>query len=106
MSNAEAPPLKIIKPKLPKQLEPIRLSDAGIDDEASFQQFFCKDETLSDITAHKVLFDQMTFDSVAFERVSLRHAELTDIVFRQCDLSNVDFSEAILHRVEFHHCNW
>lgn len=97
-------PIKIVKPKLPKQLEPVILSDAGVDDESSFVQSACQDETLVYVTANKVQFDQMIFDNVTFQHVTLHHAELTDLVFNHCDLSNVDLSEAIMYRVQFNHC--
>ena len=45
MPSNHSAPVKIVKPKLPKQLEPLILSDAGVDDEASFEQSTCQDET-------------------------------------------------------------
>ena len=70
-------PVKIVKPKLPKQLESVILSDIGLDDESSFVQSICQDETVSYISADKVQFDQMIFQNVTFQHVTLGHAELT-----------------------------
>ena len=106
INNTAGPssPVKIVKPKLPKRLEPMILSETGVDDESSFIQSTCQDETLSYISADKVQFDQMIFHNVTFQHVTLHHAELTDLVFNHCDLSNVDLSEAIMYRVQFNHC--
>ncbi|WP_322395856.1 hypothetical protein, partial [Clostridium perfringens] len=59
-----SPPGKIVKPTLPKQLEAMILSDAGVDDESSCIQSTCQDETLSYISADKVQFDHMIFHNV------------------------------------------
>lgn len=103
-NTVEVPPMKIQRPKLPKQLESIKLQEADISDHAEFRQAQCSDEELSYITASKVMCDQMIFRNVSFRDVSLQHAELTDVIFEQCDLSNVDLTEAIIHRAQFHQC--
>ncbi|WP_211746626.1 pentapeptide repeat-containing protein [Paenibacillus sp. Marseille-Q4541] len=104
MSNTETAPLKIIRPKLPKHLETLDLTQTTIDDRSELAQSVCEEQELSYVTADKVLFDQMQFHHVTFSHVSFPHAELTDVVFSHCDLSNVDFSESVLHRVRFEHC--
>lgn len=39
-----------------------------------------------------------------FDSVSLVSANLTDVVFKNCDLSNLDLMSAIIHRVRFENC--
>lgn len=54
--------------------------------------------------AERVSFDKVMFKNVTITESSLGGIELTDVIFENCDLSNVDFSEAFVHRTEFRHC--
>lgn len=54
--------------------------------------------------ADKVSFDKVYFKNVTFSDSTLRGIELTDVIFESCDLSNVNFSEAFVHRTEFRQC--
>ncbi|MBY0014427.1 pentapeptide repeat-containing protein [Paenibacillus typhae] len=54
--------------------------------------------------AEKVSFDKVLFKNVIISESSLRAIELTDVIFENCDLSNVNFSEAFIHRTEFRQC--
>ncbi|GAK38969.1 hypothetical protein TCA2_0695 [Paenibacillus sp. TCA20] len=104
MSHSETKPIKIAKPKLPKQLSLVKLADSTILDRAEYGQAMCQEEEIMDVIAEKVTFDQMVFENITFSSTSLLHAELTDVVFKNCDLSNVNFSDSVLHRVQFTHC--
>lgn len=44
------------------------------------------------------------FDHVIFSECRFCGAQLTDVRFENCDLSNVDFSDSMLYRVEFVGC--
>lgn len=54
--------------------------------------------------ADKVSFDKVFFKNVTVSDSSLCGMELTDVIFENCDLSNVNFSEAFVHRTEFRQC--
>lgn len=62
------------------------------------------DCVIEDQEANKVTFDKIIFKNVTFTESTLTGVELTDVIFEQCDLSNVDFSDAIIHRTEFKDC--
>ena len=48
----------------------------------------------------KVVFDQIHFDHISMNGIQFDRVEFIDCVFEKCDLSNVDFGDAIFHRVE------
>lgn len=95
---------KIISPKitdadllLPKQIPSLRTKD-----EISYCSI--SDTIIEQQDAHKVSFDQVIFKNVTITESSLPGIELMDVIFDHCDLSNVDFTDAIIHRTEFRNC--
>jgi len=60
--------------------------------------------TITNDDVERLIFEQVIFNNVVFEEINWPRAELTDVQFINCDLSNADFSESILHRVEFIDC--
>lgn len=90
----------IAKPCLPSELEPINIT--GLHDDDSFTD--CLIERCTLIGAAKCLnIERALIRGVKFE-AQLRAAEFEDVVFENCDLSNVDLSDAILLRVSFINC--
>ena len=90
-------------PKLPRVLDHLiwndELEEEGYIRNAKFQN--CNIESQN---TKKVIWDSVVFSNVIFIGSSFPFAELTDVVFEECDLSNVDFSESILHRVVIKNC--
>ncbi len=54
--------------------------------------------------ADRVSFDKVIFRNVTIAESTLHAIELTDVIFENCDLSNVNFSDAFVHRTEFRNC--
>ncbi|MNO13053.1 Pentapeptide repeats (8 copies) [compost metagenome] len=54
--------------------------------------------------AARVSFDKVIFRNVTIAGSTLNAIELTDVIFEHCDLSNVNFSDAFVHRTEFRNC--
>ncbi|WP_151733025.1 pentapeptide repeat-containing protein ['Paenibacillus yunnanensis' Narsing Rao et al. 2020] len=54
--------------------------------------------------ATRVACDKVIFRNVTIAESALPSIELTDVIFENCDLSNVNFSEAFIHRTEFRRC--
>lgn len=96
--------IKIEKPKIPAYLEPYTLSDYEWGDEQIITDSIFQDSEIINQTAFKVCFDRVKFVNVNFRGTSLRKTEFTDVVFDNCDLSNIDFGESVFHRVTFHQC--
>ncbi|CAG7648571.1 pentapeptide repeat-containing protein [Paenibacillus allorhizosphaerae] len=96
---------KIIEaPKLPKTLANITQPAYHLQPEDEFSLGIICDCTIDSQTAGKVSFDKIVFQNVTFTETSLTDLELTDIVFERCDLSNVIFHDAIIHRTAFYDC--
>ena len=89
-------------PKLPKVLDEIPYKDLQSDD--FFEMGMFKDTMIENRKATKVTFDNFRFESVTMTETSLHFLELTDVIFERCDLSNLDFSNATIHRTEFRNC--
>ncbi|MDO7905648.1 pentapeptide repeat-containing protein [Paenibacillus sp. JX-17] len=96
-------PVKPAAPKLPKVLPILEWKDDLIQDEEVFTSWRVADCTIEGHHVRKVLFQHMRFEQVTFTG-ALQLAEFSDVVFFQCDLSNADFSEVMMHRCRFEQC--
>lgn len=106
MSKKKSPSRKsaIEAPKLPPQLDNIITLDPWIHPEECFRLGVIKDCTLGEQIIESAVFDTVLFKNVTFEATTFNHLEATDVIFENCDLSNVKFREAIIHRAELRHC--
>ena len=93
----------IEKPKLPIDLEGIE-SIGQLEDESYISSGVIGGYIIENQVADAVTFNEVIFKNSAFIGSSLNYAELTDVRFEHCDLSNVDFRNSIIHRVEFINC--
>jgi uncharacterized protein YjbI with pentapeptide repeats len=94
--------MKIEPPKIPSELPVFILLDIHSND--FFEMGMIQDCVVKNQKANKVIFDKIIFKNTTFTGTSLTGVELTDVIFEKCDLSNVDFSNAIIHRTEFKEC--
>ncbi|WP_342564648.1 pentapeptide repeat-containing protein [Paenibacillus sp. FSL R7-0345] len=104
MKNKSDKTEKIEFPKIP---DPALLPPQHIDalqTKEEYSRCQISDIQLEYQEAEKVSFDKVLFKNVTISESTLRAIELTDVVFENCDLSNVDFSEAFVHRTEFRQC--
>lgn len=95
---------KIDSPKIADSdsLPPVQIYSLQTKDEISCCTI--SDTVIDNQKADKVSFDQVIFKNVTIIESSLTGIELIDVIFDSCDLSNVDFSNAIIHRTEFRNC--
>lgn len=63
-----------------------------------------ENRTIENLEAGKRSFDRVMFRNVTVTSSALEQAEFTDIIFENCDFSNVDFSGSLVHRTEFRKC--
>jgi uncharacterized protein YjbI with pentapeptide repeats len=96
--------LKILTPNIPKDLEVLYLSDITIQREDDFTSGIVNNCVIENQDADHVAFKQVVFKNVTFKAGAFRGIDLTDVRFENCDLSNVDLSEAAMQRVEFINC--
>ena len=72
------------------------------DDEVDCRSF--SREVVDGVDLLEVNVSSCVFDHVSFPCCRFREARLTDVLFENCDLSNVDLSGSVLFRVEFRAC--
>ncbi|RSK53982.1 pentapeptide repeat-containing protein [Bacillus canaveralius] len=83
-------------PKIPLAITPLLINDELEQEERYFSMAKVTDCKIYAETSDKVIFEQVVFNNVSFENTTFRNVEFTDVIFEKCDLSNVDFSDAIL----------
>lgn len=89
------------QPIIPSHLpsEPYKVPDDGL-----LNTKLIENCSISGEQTNRLIIEQVIFKNVVFEQVSFSHIELTDVRFINYDLSNADFTEAIIHRVTFEGC--
>ena len=78
-------------PKLTEHLPEANFQMIYEEDPPSLFHGHLTDCTISDVEIERPDFSKMWFKNVLFQNVSFENVELTDVVFENCDLSNVNF---------------
>ncbi|OWA35542.1 hypothetical protein B9G55_12980 [Saccharibacillus sp. O16] len=95
--------LKITPPKLrEEQLMPE--PELYLESRIEIQNAAVGPTELLELDYDKVSFDRVWFKQVTVLDSALRGAEFTDVVFEDCDLSNMNLTDAFLNRVAFKRC--
>ncbi|AEP86050.1 pentapeptide repeat-containing protein [Bacillus spizizenii] len=87
----------IQKPHIPENLQTADFHETVTQDDVVSMHLFA-DCTICDEDIERLCVENTIFRNVVFIDVSFRHIELTDVIFEKCDLSNADFSGAVIHR--------
>lgn len=51
-----------------------------------------------------IKIDECLFKNIVFDKCSLIKSDLMDVIFENCDCSNMNFSNSSLHRIIFKNC--
>lgn len=62
------------------------------------------DRGLENLSAARVTFRQVHFKNVLFTGSALPAADMEDVIFENCDLSNLNLTGAVIYRAEFRSC--
>src|SRR5262245_52784863 len=89
---------KILQPIIPNELMPMNFEDR---DDTYVSVALISDCSIVGEEIERLKFEQVVFQNVTFIDVSFRYVELIDVIFERCDLSNSNFGDASIHRVEF-----
>lgn len=92
---------KIQSPDLPQDLDVLTIDK--VDDRSTYELVEFKDFPNS-VYAEHVRFQEMRIKGVVFEDIQLPSSSWIDVVFENCDLTNLNLSMARFTRVEFVHC--
>ncbi len=112
MSNKkQAVTIKIVSPRLPKTLAESTPNTLVFEDEALIQGLSTTGADLSSTKAEKMYVRESVFKHVDFREAYLHRLDLVDARFENCDFSNCNFSDGVMHRVAFINCklvgvNW
>jgi len=95
---------EILSPNLPNELDSISIFDKSIQSEDTFNRGIISNGLVENQTADHVSFNKVIFKNVIFNNVLFKYLDLVDVRFENCDLSNMDLSESVLHKVEMVNC--
>lgn len=87
----------IQKPHIPENLQTADFHETVTQNDVVSMHLFA-DCTICGEDIERLCVEKTIFRNVVFIDVSFRHIELTDVIFEKCDLSNADFSGAVIHR--------
>ncbi|HEY5561015.1 MAG TPA: pentapeptide repeat-containing protein [Clostridiaceae bacterium] len=89
--------------KMPRILDILNPADFYLYYEAIYRECELNDCTISG-DGEKIALKQMIFRNVCFKEACLRYSDIVDVIFINCDLSNIDFRDSSIHRTEFIDC--
>ena len=99
--------IKMEKPRLPDQLAEHtanELVERLNEEDGYVDRGSLSHERLEARLQGKVTIDSFQFSHVDATAYRVDESEWVDVIFEQCDLSNLDLSNAIMHRVLFRDC--
>lgn len=93
-----------MKPPAPPQLPSLTSADFFIEDEAFFegQQFVLAD--YSYLAAKNMIIRQSTLEKITLHKARLDNFEASNVIFYNCDFSNIEWLKASFHQVVFEQC--
>jgi uncharacterized protein YjbI with pentapeptide repeats len=92
----------LLAPNLPPNLPLSQMNQ--FHDEDNVELSLIQDCTIEVQSAENLKINQVVFKNVVFKNVHWPGVKLTDTVFEQCDLSNIDFSQCNMDRVKLINC--
>lgn len=100
-----------------KKIQPVKVTAPLFDEQTESKwglEQLAYEEKISDLSfsrtavtglKHPYLsINNCTFNHILFSECELKGAQLTDVRFENCDLSNLSFASAVFYRVEFISC--
>ncbi len=96
--------IKIESPKIPLELESFSNIIEYIDENEIIEEKLVENIVIEDVKNNKVTINSCVFKNVIFKECDLKKIDLTDVLFENCDLSNVYFNSSGMYRVKFINC--
>lgn len=93
---------KVIAPNLPQELPLVHINTFHEEDYVKL--CLIQDDTFADQNATNIAISQVLFKNVVFNDIHWPFTKITDTIFENCDLSNVDFSQCFMDRVRLTNC--
>lgn len=96
-------PVKVAAPIFDGQTESVRTLEELADEEKVADLHFSR-TAVTKLKHPYLSINNCTFSHILFSECELKWAQLTDIRFENCDLSNISFAGTVFYRVEFISC--
>lgn len=91
-------------PRIPGHLPTLSGGIGEIESKGEYASFRLEACTLAGLDAARASFDTIVWSQVDIIESALPEAELTDVQFEKCDLSNLRLEGAVIHRATFRQC--
>ena len=95
----------ILAPRIPANLSVSDLCAGSFNEDDVISVCRSENSMLEDLSADNVSIQQSVFDGCTFRRIAFHGLDVTDVRFVNCNLANVDFGHAVIHRTVFTDCN-
>ncbi|MCA1055760.1 pentapeptide repeat-containing protein [Rossellomorea aquimaris] len=96
--------IKIENPKLPTDLKRAQFEDLYYEEDPSLMDCEVKNAFVEGENIEKLELSRVSFKGIRLLSSTFSRADVADVIFEGCDLSNTRFDEGILHRVAFKDC--
>jgi len=96
--------IKLQRPKIIDNLEEVEDVIGEIHSENILSNKVIENVSISGLEDIRVSFDKCIFRNVTFDYCDLRKIDMMDVVFENCNLSNISFSKGSIYRTEFINC--
>lgn len=73
-------------------------------DEDFHQYFYYQNENITNIHQHHHEYKNCLFENMTFQKTIFEDSFFIDVIFRNCDLSNIQFISTLFRRVHFINC--
>ena len=93
-----------MKQPLAPLLTPPTQTDFYLEDEALFEQLAAENFDYSYLTCRNLVLHDALLKRVTLQKSRLERFEASNVIFRQCDFSNLELLGASLHQVWFDQC--
>ncbi|GAU78322.1 pentapeptide repeat-containing protein [Fusibacter sp. 3D3] len=100
----KAKEIKINVPQIPKSLHAVSVDEIGFESEELIESIDCFEGRLENQEKDCVYIRKSIFKDISFKGTRFHRLDLQDVIFENCDFSNVDFTDSIIHKTVFKGC--
>ena len=97
---------QLISPKISPNLDKANFQDIFYEEEPYLTNCKITDTVIAHEDIERLIVSNVIFKNVTFIDCTFQKIDLTDVIFENCDLSNTNLSEGIIHRVAFKTVNY
>ena len=65
--------------------------------EELFEKYYIEDNPIESISIKNITFNECYFKNISFHNIDINNVDVLDVIFENCDLSNISFVSFILY---------